>query len=101
VRKNGSLNPSLIARSISGVNQAFPINLSDLHGSFCDLESTIEAANVSMDSYEVLTSPGVKKILRTTPSFANGSLTTWSELRDRKVRPRSPMVDVLPGAGIT
>ena len=63
-----------------GVNQAFPIKVSDPHGSFCDLESTIEAANVSMDSYGVLVSPGVRKILRTTPSFPDGSIATWAEI---------------------
>jgi Phage capsid family len=72
---------------IAGVNQAFPINVSDLHGSFCDLESTIEAANVSMDSYGILVSPGVRKILRTTPSFMGGSLTTWSEIRGGQSSP--------------
>jgi hypothetical protein len=61
--------------------------VSDLHGSFCDLESTIEAANVSMDSYGVLVSPGVRKILRTTPSFTGGSLTTWSEIRGGQSSP--------------
>jgi hypothetical protein len=32
-----------------------------------------------MDSYGVLVSPAVKKLLRTTPSFMGGNLTAWSE----------------------
>jgi hypothetical protein len=73
--------------NVPDVNQAFPIDVSDLHGSFCDLESTIEVADVSMDSYGVIVSPGVRKILRTTPSFTGGSLTTWSEIRNGQSSP--------------
>jgi hypothetical protein len=40
-----------------------------------------------MDSYGVLVSPAVKKLLRTTPSFAGGSLSTWSELTNPQSSP--------------
>jgi len=51
------------------------------------LESTIEAANVDMGAYGVLTSPGTKKILRTTPSFTGGWITTRAELTNPRSSP--------------
>jgi hypothetical protein len=51
------------------------------------LEAQIEAADVSMDSYGVIVSPGTRQILRTTPSFTGGSLTTWSEIRSGQSSP--------------
>ena len=59
----------------------------DPHNSFCALEAQIEAADVSMDSYGVIVSPGTRQILRTTPSFTGGSLTTWSEIRGGQSSP--------------
>lgn len=73
--------------NVSGVAQGVPVDPADLHGSFCALEAQVEAANVSMDTYGVLVSPTTKQTLRTTPSFANGSLTTWSELRNPQSSP--------------
>jgi hypothetical protein len=40
-----------------------------------------------MSSNGVLVSPGVRKVLRTTPSFTNGSVTTWSEIRGGQSSP--------------
>lgn len=48
----------------------------------------LEAANVSLDSYGVIVSPQVRKILRSTPSFTGGSLTTWSEIRGGQSSPQ-------------
>jgi hypothetical protein len=41
-----------------------------------------------MTNYGVIVSPGSKKILRTRPSFTNGSITTWSELRNPQSSPQ-------------
>jgi hypothetical protein len=73
--------------NVSGVAQALPVT-ADLHGSFVAIESQIEAANVSMDSYGVLVSPATKKILRSTPSFTGGSITTWAELTNPQSSPQ-------------
>jgi hypothetical protein len=67
--------------NVPGVAQGVAISATNPHSSFCTLEAQIEAANVSMDSYGVIVSPGTRQILRTTPSFTGGSLTTWSEIR--------------------
>ena len=72
---------------VPGVAQGVPIDSADLHGSFCALEAQIEAADVSMDSYGVLVSPTTKQTLRTTPSFAGGSITTWAELTNPQSSP--------------
>jgi len=40
-----------------------------------------------MTSYGVIVSPGTRKILRTTPSFTGGSITTWPELRNPQSSP--------------
>jgi hypothetical protein len=42
---------------------------------------------LSMDSYGVIVSPGTKKILRSTPSFPGGSVTTWAEIRGGQSSP--------------
>jgi hypothetical protein len=68
---------------VPGVPQNVAIDSADRHGSFC----AIEAADVSMDSYGVIVSPGVRKILRTTPSFPGGSITTWAEIRGAQSSP--------------
>lgn len=68
--------------NVSGVAQALPITPPNFHASFVAIESQIEAANVDMTNYGVLVSPATKKILRTTPSFTGGSITTWAELRN-------------------
>jgi hypothetical protein len=73
--------------NLPGVTQGVVIDPADPHSSFCDLEQQIEDTNIEMDSYGVLLSPGVKKILRTTPSFTNGSITTWSELTNPQSSP--------------
>jgi hypothetical protein len=41
---------------------------------FCAIEEQVESANVSMDPYGVIVSPGTRKILRSTPSFPGGSI---------------------------
>jgi hypothetical protein len=51
------------------------------------VEAQIEAANVDMTNYGVLVSPGTCKILRTTPSFPGGSITTWAEIRGGQSSP--------------
>ena len=71
-----------------GVPQNVAMNATDLHGSFCTVEAQIEAANVDMTNYGVIVSPAVRKILRSTLSFANGSLTTWSEIRNPESSPQ-------------
>jgi hypothetical protein len=87
--------------SLPGVIQGAPFaQRPDWHSLFFDLERTIEDTNVEMDSYGVLVSPGTKKILRTSPSFSGGSITTWSELTNPQSSPRSPMADVSPAHGI-
>jgi hypothetical protein len=73
--------------NVPGVPQGVAMNATDLHGSFCAVEEQIEAANASMDSYSVIVSPGVRKILRSTPSFTNGSITTWAEIRGAQSSP--------------
>jgi Phage capsid family len=80
-------NQPLGLTGVPGVNQAFPIDSADLHGSFCALEAQIEAANVDMTNYGVLVSPASKKTLRTTPSFTGGSITTWVELTNPQSSP--------------
>jgi hypothetical protein len=55
------------------------------HSSFRVLEEQIESADVAMDFYGVMVSPGTRKILPTTPSFPGGSLATWSEIRGAKL----------------
>ena len=80
-------NQPLGLTGVPGVSQAFPITLTDLHGSFCDLEAQIEAANVDLTNYGVLVSPGSRKILRTTPSFTGGSITTCDELTNPQSSP--------------
>jgi Phage capsid family len=73
--------------NVPGVPQNVAIDPANLHGSFCALEAQIEAADVSMDSYGVIVSPGTRKILRSTPSFTNGSITTWAEIRGAQSSP--------------
>jgi len=55
--------------NVPWVPQNVAIDLANLHPSFCAVEEQIETANVSMDCYGVIVSPGTRKILRTTPSF--------------------------------
>ena len=63
------------------------IDLANLHGSFCTVEAQIEAADVSMDSYGVIVSPATRELLRSTPSFPGGSITTWAEIRGGQSSP--------------
>jgi hypothetical protein len=44
-------------------------------------------ADVDMTNYGVIASPASKKILRSTPSFPGGSITTWAELRNPQSSP--------------
>jgi len=55
--------------NVPGVAQNLAIDPANLHGSFCAIEEQIENADVSMDSYGVIVSPGTRKILRTAPGF--------------------------------
>jgi hypothetical protein len=73
--------------NVPGVPQNVAIDPANLHPSFCKLEAQIEAADVSMDSYGVIVSPSTKQILRSTPSFPGGSITSWSELRNPQSSP--------------
>jgi hypothetical protein len=50
-------------------NHGVAVDPADVHGSFCGVQEPVETANVSMDSYGAIVSPGTKKILRSTPSF--------------------------------
>jgi hypothetical protein len=50
-----------------------------------------------MDSYGVIVSPQTRKILRTTPSFPSGSITTWAEVRDDQSSPE--VIDARAVAG--
>ena len=68
--------------------QNVAIDPANLLPSFCAVEAQIEAADVSMDSYGVIVSPAVRKILRTTPSFPSGSITTGSEIRGGQSSPQ-------------
>jgi hypothetical protein len=40
-----------------------------------------------MTNYGVIVSPGTRKILRSTPSFPGGSITTWAEIRGAQSSP--------------
>jgi hypothetical protein len=40
-----------------------------------------------MTNYGVIVSPASKKILRSTPSFPGGSITTWAEIRGGQSSP--------------
>jgi len=73
--------------NVPWVPQNVAIDLANLHPSFCAVEEQIATANVSMDCYGVIVSPGTRKILRTTPSFTGGSMTTWAELRNPQSSP--------------
>ena len=68
-----------------GANVA--IDPASLHSSFCAVEEQIETANVDMTNYGVIVSPGTRKILRSTPSFPSGSITTWAEIRGGQSSP--------------
>jgi hypothetical protein len=57
-----------------------------------------EAADVSLDSYGVIFSPSVRKILRSTPSFTNGSITTWAEIRGAQSSPEVTDARAFAGA---
>lgn len=72
--------------NVSGVS-AIPITQTDFHTSFCQAEATIEVADVSMDSYAVLASPGAKELLRTQPAFTGGHLPVWNLLRNPQSSP--------------
>jgi hypothetical protein len=74
--------------NVPGVPQGVAIDPANLHPSFCALETQIEAANVDMTNYGVIVSPGVRRILRSTPSFTGGSITTWSEIRGGQSSPQ-------------
>jgi hypothetical protein len=71
----------------AGVPQGVTIDPANLHPSFCAVEAQAEAANVDMTNYGVIVSPATKQLLRSTPSFPSGSLTTWSELRNPQSSP--------------
>jgi hypothetical protein len=73
--------------NVAGVHQGVAIDSANLHPSFCAVEELVETANVSMDSYGVIVSPGCKQILRSTPSFPGGSITTWAEIRGGQSSP--------------
>jgi Phage capsid family len=72
---------------IAEVHQGVAIDSANLHPSFCAVEELVETANVSMDSYGVIVSPGTKQILRSAPSFTGGSITTWAEIRGAQSSP--------------
>jgi hypothetical protein len=40
-----------------------------------------------MTNYGVIVSSATRKILRLTPSFTNGSITTWAEIRNPQSSP--------------
>ena len=80
-------NQPLGLLNVPGVNMDVAIDTATLHPSFCAVEALVEAADVSMDSYGVIVAPATKQLLRSTPSFPGGSLTTWSELRNPQSSP--------------
>jgi hypothetical protein len=73
--------------NVAGVAQGVTIDSANLHGSFCTGEAQIEAADVSMDSYGVIVSPPTRELLRSTPCFPGGSITTWAEIRGGQSSP--------------
>ena len=72
---------------MSGVSKDVPLDTANLYQSFCAVEAQIEAANVSMDSYGVIVAPATRELLRSTPSFPGGSITTWAEIRGGQSSP--------------
>lgn len=80
-------NQPLGVLNAPGVAQAVPVDPANLHPSFCAVEAQIEAANVLMDSYGVIVSPATRELLRATPSFPGGSITTWAEIRGGQSSP--------------
>jgi len=81
-----SLQPTGLI-NVPGVPQNVAVDTADPHASFCALGQQIESSNVAMDFYGVIVSPGTRKILRTTPSFPRGSITTWAEIRGGQSSP--------------
>jgi hypothetical protein len=73
--------------NVPGVAQGVTIDPANLHGSFCAVEAQVETANVDMTNYGVIVAPATKQLLRSTPSFPGGSITTWSELRNPQSSP--------------
>jgi hypothetical protein len=63
------------------------IDPASLHPSFCAVEEQIETADVDITNYGAIVSPGTRKILRSTPSFPGGSITTWAEIRGGQSSP--------------
>jgi hypothetical protein len=80
-------NQPLGLLNVPGVNMDVAIDTATLHPSFCAVEALVEAADVSMDSYGVIVAPATKQLLRSTPSFPGGSITTWAELRNPQSSP--------------
>jgi hypothetical protein len=80
-------NQPLGLLNVPGVNMDVAIDTATLHPSFCAVEALIEAADVSMDSYGVIVSPATRELLRSTPSFPGGSVTTWAEIRGGQSSP--------------
>ena len=83
--------------NVPGVAQGVAIDPANLHPSFCAVAAQIEVADVDMTSYGVVVSPGTRKILRTTPSFPGGSITTWAELHNPQSSPE--VIDAKAFAG--
>jgi hypothetical protein len=81
------MGQSPVLQWLPGVAQGVAIDPANLHPSFCAVEAQIEAADVNMTSYGVIVSPGTRKILRSTPSFPDGSITTWAEIRGAQSSP--------------
>jgi hypothetical protein len=87
--------------NVPGVAQGVAVDATDPHSSFCGLEAKIEAADVDMSNYAVIVSPGTRQILRTTPSFPGGSITTWERSAAVKARRKSPTIEPFADAGTT
>jgi hypothetical protein len=73
---------------VPGVDQDVAVDSANMHPSFCAVEALVEAADVSMDFDGVIVAPATRELLRSTPSFPGGSITTWAEIRGGQSSPQ-------------
>jgi len=79
--------------------QGVAIDPANLHTSFSALEAQMEAANVSMDYYGVIVSPGTRKVLLRRRSSRTDQSRPGQRSATRKARRKSPTQKRSPGAG--
>jgi hypothetical protein len=73
---------------VPGVDQDVAVDSANMHPSFCAVEALVEAADVSMDFDGVIVAPATRELLRSTPSFPDGSIGTWAEIRGGQSSPQ-------------